>query len=264
VVSKVLSNKKKKGSPEGGGPVLVDEIWIAPIAGVEVTGKWRILNGSAENYIRVRDMILDPAMNKRRFRDEVEFASYFDVDPNGGVVFERLLAEGFLKRLSTRIELCRFEPVTLVRVLDLRIDLDNLSSQLALPRLGERELDRIEAAGLEFSKGPRLVDSHDQIFTIMSVLHQAAQRPLFSLITQDLHRQLHPYSYLDRDQKVFENLQPLFLNFATFLRAGKLEKLCRELSRIYRENSRIVAERLIEFKHLHRDPDLERLAALRE
>jgi hypothetical protein len=243
VVSKLLSNKKKKGGPAEDMPALVDEVW-APISDIEVAGNWRVLNGNAENYVRVRDMILDPAMNKRRFRDEVEFASYFHLGPNGGVVFERLLAKGFLTRFSTEIELCRLEPVTLVRVLSLRSNLDNLSFQLAMPRLGERELDRIETAGLEFSKGPRLVDCHDQIFTIMSILHQAAQRPLFSLITQDLHRQLHPYSYLDRDQKVFDNLRPLFLNASTLLRAGKLEKLCRELSRTYRENSGIVAERL--------------------
>jgi hypothetical protein len=74
------------------------------------------------------------------------------------------------------------------------------------------------------------VDCRDQIFTIMSVLHQAARRPLFSLMTQDLHRQLNPYAYFDHDQTLFGNLAPLFLNFSRFLRVGKVEKVCREIS----------------------------------
>ncbi|MBV8967856.1 MAG: hypothetical protein JO331_02210 [Verrucomicrobia bacterium] len=245
-------NQKKTIDPQKPEPGSIQNIRIG-VTDMDITGKSEPFSGSEGDYVRVRNRILDPGLDKRLFPDEKELVSYFDLGTGSTAVIDQLLTEGFLEKLGSRIELCRFEPATWIRCVRLRINLDSLSSRLALPRLRESELDRIQLAGCEFFKGPRLLDCREQILAIMSVLHQAARRPLFSIVTQDLHRQINPYTYFDHDRTLFDNLKPLLLNFSNYLRTGTVEKLCREISRIYQENCRILTGRLTEFKRHHKD-----------
>jgi hypothetical protein len=251
-------NQKKTIDPQKTKRGPIQNVRIG-LTDMDITGKAKPLSVNDGDYVRLRNRILDPGLDKRLFPDERELASYFDLGINSNAVIDRLLTEGFLEKLGSRIELCRFEPTTWMRCVRLRINLDSLSSRLALPRLRESELDRIQIAGYEFSKGPRLSDGREQILAIMSVLHQAARRPLFSLVTQDLHRQITPYSYFDHDRTLFDNLKPLLLNFSSYLRTGMIEKLCREISRIYQENCRVLTGRLTEFKRLHKDSTAQTL-----
>jgi hypothetical protein len=206
-----------------------------------------------EVYARVRDSVLNPAFEKRVFQNEAEFGSYFSLGSLQPAIIERLLSQRFAKRANKRFELCRFEPGILTRVLNSCVYLDNLSFRLALPRLGESELVRIRAAVVALSRGPRLVEACDQIWVIMSILHGAACRPLLSIVTQDLHRQLIPYTYLDRDHAAFENLVRLFLRLPEWLQEGRLQTLCSELSSAYQGNVQLLSPALAEFRRFHRE-----------
>lgn len=205
-------------------------------------------------FLHVRNQILSPAFEKRQFHSDEEFAGYFNIDSLRTVVIERLVSQGFAKRVNQRLELCRFEVSVRSQALSLRAHLDTLSFRLALPRLGEGEFVRIESAALAFSDGPRLSEACDQIRVIMSILHEAAGRPLLAAVTQDLHRQLIPYTYLDRDQAAFENLASFFFRLPKLLQAGKLETLCSELSSTYQQNAQLVSPALAEFRRFRREP----------
>jgi len=214
----------------------------------------RVLRASNDDaYFHVRNRILSPALEKRQFHSDQEFGSYFDLGSLQPAVIDRLVSEGFVKRLNQQLELCRFEAGARARILSLRAHLDTLSFRLALPRVGESEFVRIEAAALAFSSGPRLSEACDQIRVIMSILHEAAGRPLLSAVTQDLHRQLIPYTYLDRDQAAFENLASFFSRLAKLLQAGRLETLCSELASAYQQNAQLVSPALAEFRRFRRE-----------
>ena len=216
----------------------------------------RALNENEDEvaYLDVRDRILSPALEKRLFHGDAEFGGYFNLGSSQLAVIDRLLSEGFAKRTNKYLELCRFDVGTLSQALNLRAHLDIFSFRLALPRLGDSELVRIEAAVSTFSVGPGLAEACDQIRVIMSILHEVAARPLLSEITQDLHRQLIPYAYLDRDQTAYENLLSFFVRMPTLLRAGRLETLCSELSWTYKRNPQLMSSALGEFKRCHRTP----------
>jgi hypothetical protein len=202
----------------------------------------------------VRDRILSPALEKRMFHTDEEFGGYFNLGFLRHAVIERLLAQGFAKRANKQLELCRFEVSTLSQALSVRAHLDTLSFRLALPRLEESEFVRIEAAAMAFSVGPRLAEACEQIRVIMSILHESAARPLLSVVTEDLHRQLVPYAYLDRDRTAFENLLSFFERLPRLLQAGRLETLCSELSLAYKQNTQIISPALAEFRRFHRSP----------
>jgi hypothetical protein len=205
-------------------------------------------------YLHVRNQILSPGLEKRQFHSDAEFAGYFNLGSLQLAVIDRLVSQGFAKRVNQRLELCRFEAGARSQALSLRAHLDALSFRLALPRLGEREFARIEAAALAFSGGPRLSEACDQIRVIMSILHDTAGRPLLAAVTQDLHRQLIPYTYLDRDQTAFENLASFFFRLPKLLQAGKLETLCSELSSTYHQNAQLVSPALAEFRRFRKEP----------
>jgi hypothetical protein len=207
-----------------------------------------------EAFVHVRDLILNPAFEKRLFQSDGEFAGYFALDSVQNTVLDRLLSQGFAKWVNKRLELCRFEPSTRLRALGSRVYLDTLSLRLALPRLGEEEVERIQTAVAAFCRGPRLAEACVQISAMMSILHDAARRPLLAIVTQDLHRQLIPYTYLHRDQIAFENLATIFSKLPKLLREGRLETLCSELTSTYRENARLLSSALAEFSHFHRVP----------
>jgi hypothetical protein len=205
-------------------------------------------------FIHVRDLILNPAFEKRLFQNDGEFASYFGLGSVQNPVLDRLLSQGFARWLNKRLELCRFEPNMRVRALGSRVYLDTLSLRLALPRLGEDEVERIQSAAVTFCRGPRLAEACVQISVIMSILHDAARRPLLAIVTQDLHRQLIPYTYLHRDQIGFENLATILSRLPKLLREGRLETLCSELASTYQENARLLSSALAEFSRFHRVP----------
>jgi hypothetical protein len=207
-----------------------------------------------EAFVYVRDLILNPAFEKRLFQSDAELASYFGLSCVRNPVLDRLLSQGFARWVNKRLELCRFEPNTRVRALGSRAYLDTLALRLALPRLGEDEVDRIQTAAVAFCRGPSLAEACVQIRVIMSILHDAARRPLLAIVTQDLHRQLIPYTYLHRDQLAFENLATIFSKLPTLLREGRLETLCSELASTYRENARLLSSALAEFSRFHRVP----------
>jgi hypothetical protein len=222
----------------------------------------RVLRTGSDNedggaFLHVRNQILSPALEKRQFHSDAEFAGYFNLGSLQPTVVDRLVSQGFAKRVNQRLELCRFEPRARSQALSLRAHLDTLSFRLALPRLGEREFARIEVAALAFSGGPRLSDACDQIRVIMSILHEAAGRPLLAAVTQDLHRQLIPYTYLDRDRTAFDNLAAFFFRLPKLLQAGKLETLCSELSATYQQNAQLVSPALAEFRRFRREPPKE-------
>ncbi|HYZ72728.1 MAG TPA: hypothetical protein VE641_06585 [Chthoniobacterales bacterium] len=227
--------------------------WTNPASATQVSGS-RTIHHADEAFVHVRDLILNPASEKRVFQSEAEFAGYFGLGSVQDIVLNRLLSQGFAKRVNKRLELCRFEPGTRVRALGSRVYLDTLSLRLALPRLGEDELDRIQTAVVAFCRGPRLVEACVQISVIMSVLHDAARRPLLSIVTQDLHRQLIPYTYLHRDQIAFDNLATVLSKLTKLLREGRLETLCSELASTYQENARLLSSALAEFSRFHRVP----------
>jgi len=205
-------------------------------------------------YVHVRDRILSPALEKRQFHSDAEFGGYFNLGSLQDVVIARLLSQGFANRTNMRLELCRFDVSTLSQAVNVRVHLDSLSYRLALPHLGESQLLQIEAAATAFSAGPRLVDACDQIRVMMSILHEAACRPLLAAVIEDLHRQLIPYTYFDRNQVVFENLVVFFLRLPKLLRAGRLEMLCAELSSTCKQNVQLVFPALAEFRRFHKPP----------
>jgi hypothetical protein len=207
-----------------------------------------------EAFVHVRDLILNPAFEKRLFQTDTEFGSYFGLGSVQNSVLERLLSQGFARWLNKRLELCRFEPSTRFRALGSRVYLDTLSLRLALPRLGEDEVEQIQTAAVAFCRGPRLAEACVQISVIMSILHDAARRPLLSIVTQDLHRQLIPYTYLHRDQVGFDNLATVLSRLPKLLREGRLETLCSELASTYQENARLLSSALAEFSRFHRVP----------
>jgi|GEM_PF-6872245 DNA-binding GntR family transcriptional regulator len=208
-------------------------------------------NEAETAYLYVRDRVLNPALEKRLFRSDAELGGYFNLRSVQSVVIERLVAQGFAKRTNHGLELCRFDVSTLSHALSLRAQLDGFSFRLALPRLGENELARIDAAVLAFSAGPRLAEACHQILVIMSVLHETAGRPLLSAVTEDLHRRLVPYAHLDRDQNAYENLMSFFARLPRLLQAGRLEALCSELSSTYKQNAQIIAPALADFRRFH-------------
>jgi DNA-binding GntR family transcriptional regulator len=204
-------------------------------------------------YLHVRDRILDPRLEKRSFQDEGEVASYFDIGFDSATVIRRLFEKGFLTKVRAgRIELCRFDAVTLFRTTNVRVKLDAYSFQIALPRLSQADLDRIQAAGLEFSKGPRLPESLDHILSLESILHQAAELPVISSMTEELQRIITPYTYFDVQRTAFDNLAPIFLSLPHLLAQGRVGKVCRIMSQAYQENSRLLANEIREFTHLRR------------
>ena len=223
----------------------------APVRRVLRTG-----NDSEDDvaYLHIRNQILSPALEKRQFHSDSEFAGYFNIGSLQVGVINRLVSHGFAKRVNQRFELCRFEPGVRAQAISLRAQLDTLSFRLALPRLSEREFVRIEAAALAFSGGSRFSEVYDQIRVIMSILHETAGRPLLSTVTQDLHRRLIPYTYLDRDQTAFQNLASFFFRLPKLLKAGKLETLCSELSSTYQQNAQLVSPALAEFRRFRREP----------
>ena len=227
--------------------------WTNAASATQTSGN-RIDRQADEAFVHVRDLILNPAFEKRVYQSEAEFTAYFGLGSVQDTVLNRLLSQGFAKWVNKRLELCRFEPSTRVRALGSRVYLDTLSLRLALPRLGEGELDRIQTAVLAFCRGPRLVEACGQISVIMSILHDAARRPLLSIVTQDLHRQLIPYTYLHRDQMAFENLATVFSKLPKLLPEGRMERLCSELASTYQENARLLSSALAEFSRFHRVP----------
>ena len=227
--------------------------WTNPAAATPVSAS-RTNKQADEAFAQVRDLILNPAFEKRLFESDGEFAGYFGLGSVQDAVLNRLLSQGFAKRVNKRLELCRFEPTTRARALGSRVYLDTLSLRLALPRLGEGQLDRIQMAVVAFCRGPRLAEACVQINVIMSILHDAGRRPLLSVVTQDLHRQLIPYTYLHRDQIAFDNLATVLSKLRKLLREGRLETLCSELASTYQENARLLSSALAEFSRFHRVP----------
>jgi hypothetical protein len=227
--------------------------WTNSVSATQASDN-RINRQADEAFVHVRDLILNPAFEKRMFLSEAELAGYFGLGSVQDTVLDRLLSQGFAQWVNKRLELCRFEPGSRVRALGSRVYLDTLSLRLALPRLGEGELDRIQTAAVMFCRGPRLADTCVQIGVIMSILHDAARRPLLSIVTQDLHRQLIPYTYLHRDQIAFENLSMVFSKLPKLLREGRMETLCSELASTYQENARLLSSVLAEFSRFHRVP----------
>jgi DNA-binding FadR family transcriptional regulator len=217
-------------------------------------------NEAETAYLYVRDRVLSPSLEKRLFHSDAEFDGYFNLRSVSSVVIDRLSAQGFAKRTNQGLELCRFDVSTLSHALGLRAQLDGFSFRLALPRLGESELARIDAAVLAFSAGPRLAEAYEQILVIMSVLHETAGRPLLSAVTEDLHRQLVPYAYLDRDQSAFEALIAFFTRLPKLLQAGRLDALCSELSSTYKQNAQIIAPALTDFRRFHEARPAARVA----
>jgi hypothetical protein len=227
--------------------------WTNPASAAQVSGS-RINHQTDEAFVHVRDLILNPAFEKRVFQSDAELASYFGLGSVQDAVLDRLLSQGFAQWVNKRLELCRFEPGTRVRAIGSRAYLDTLSLRLALPRLGEGELERIQTAAVAFCCGPRLTEAYVQIGVIMSILHDAARRPLLSMVTQDLHRQLIPYTYLHRDQIAFENLATVFSKLPKLLSEGRMETLCSQVASTYQENARLLSSALAEFSRFHRVP----------
>ena len=226
--------------------------WTNSASATQVSGSR--INQAAEAFVHVRDLNLNSALEKRVFQSDAEFAGYFGLGSVQNTVLDQLLSQGFATWVNKRLELCRFEPRTRFRAIGSRVYLDTLSFRLALPRLGEGELDRIQTAVIAFCRGPRLVEAFVQISVIMSILHHAARRPLLSTVTQDLHRQLIPYTYLHRDQIAFDNLATVFSKLPKLLREGRMETLCSEVASTYQENARLLSSALAEFSRFHRVP----------
>ena len=233
--------------------VLARAAWANPAAATEIS-ETRREDQADRAFVDIRDLILNPAFEKRLFQSDTEFVGYFALGSVQNTVINRLLSQGFAKRVNKWLELCRFEPNVRSRAIVSRVYFDTLSLRLALPRLGENELARIQTATVAFSRGPTLADAADQIGLIMSILHDAARRPLLSIVTQNLHRQLIPYTYLHRDQTAFENLATVLLRLPKLLQEGRMETLCSELSSTYQENARLLTPELAEFRHFHRVP----------
>ena len=227
--------------------------WTDSASATQASGN-RINREADEAFVHVRDLILNPAFEKRVFLSDAELAGYFGLGSVQDTVLNRLFSQGFAQWVNKRLELCRFEPGTRVRALGSRVYLDTLSLRLALPRLGEGELDRIRTAAVAFCRGPSLAEACVQISVIMSILHDAARRPLLSMVTQDLHRQLIPYTYLHRDQIAFERLATFFSKLPKLLQEGRMETLCSELASTYQENARLLSSALAEFSRFHRLP----------
>jgi len=227
--------------------------WTNAASATQASGS-RTHHQADEAFVHVRDLILNPAFEKRVYLSEGEFGAYFGLGSVQDTVLNRLVSQGFAQWVNKRLELCRFEPGTRVRALGSRVYLDALSLRLALPRLGEGELDRIQTAVVAFCRGPRLAEACIQISVIMSILHDAAHRPLLSIVTRDLHRRLIPYTYLHRDQIAFENLATVFSKLPKLLPEGRMERLCSELASTYQENARLLCSALAEFSRFHRVP----------